>query len=412
MNGDIGDNPFPILEGRYGKIDPPAGKGGWVEDVFSNPSPANDAAGNGEGHSPGFIGLAAAAHRITAVFFVFFAIFCVIFFRVVYLTAQGNKFRLNAASNSTRLVVTPAARGVIFDAEGKQLVENVPDLKLALIPSGLPKDGAARDLAFQKIAGVIGSTADEINAQLNDAEGKDYEPVTVSSALTHDEAVKLSILKADLPFIDIVSGSHRYYTESDALPSLSHLLGYMGKVGRGDLADPAAAYTPIDSVGKTGLESSYEKDLRGAPGVRTIQVDAFGKEKKVLGTSDGAPGGNLRLNIDSELTAVAENSLKTELAKNHLDRGAVVVMDAAGGAVRALVSLPAYSDNLFAQGISSAEYGKLTADKSQPLFSRAISGNYPSGSTVKLVLSAAAAFYTPIAIGFPTGRPADTALPT
>jgi penicillin-binding protein 2 len=382
---------FPIPEGRYGKIEDPAGKGSWVEGAYGEAAWSAGAPNDDDKENAvGFMGLAATTGRVAAIFIAFAVVYLLIAFRVAYLVSQNAKFQALSENNSTRSLATPSPRGVIFDANGKQLVENVPDLKLAIIPSELPKDASLRDAGLAAVATIIGTGKEEIETQLEASKGKDYEPVVVGSALSHDEAVNLSIAEAEYPFIDIITGSHRFYTVSDSLPSLSHILGYTGRVGQADLANESAGYTPTDFVGKTGLESFYENQLRGAPQVQTVQVDATGKEKKIIGVKDATPGFNLKLNIDADLTAVAEQSLQKELDSHHLHRGSVVVMDAKGGAVRALVSLPAYSDNLFAAGISADEYDKLSDDPDHPLFPRAISGTYPSGSTVKLVLSAGA----------------------
>jgi penicillin-binding protein 2 len=384
-------DPFPIREGRYGKIENPAGKGSWVEGAYGeaawSATMPND---DDKEKTAGFMGLAATTGRVAAIFIVFAAVYLVIAFRVIYLVSENVKFQALSENNSTRSLATPSPRGVIFDANGKQLVENVPDLKLAIIPSALPKDAIPREAELAAVASIIGTNKEEIEAELDASKGKDYEPVVVGAALSHDQAVNLSIAEAEYPFIDIITGSHRFYTVSDTLPSFSQILGYTGKVGQSDLANESAGYTPTDFVGKTGLESYYESRLRGDPKIETVQVDATGKEKKIIGIKDATPGLNLKLNIDADLTAVAEQSLQKELDALHLRRGVVVVMDAKGGAVRALVSLPSYSDNLFAAGISTNEYDKLSNDSDHPLFPRAISGTYPSGSTVKLVLSAGA----------------------
>ncbi len=385
------NDPFPILEGRYGKVDNPAGKGSWVEGSYGEAAWASGVTtGDSAEKAAGFMGLAATTGRVAMIFVIFAAVYLLIIFRVIYLASQNAKFQALSENNSTRLVATPSPRGVIFDTMGKQLVQNVPDLKFAIIPSELPKDATARDSALMNVAAILGISKEEIIAQLDASKGKDYEPVIVGSSLTHDQSVNLSIAGAKYSFIDIVTGSHRFYTLSNSLPSLSHLLGYTGKVGQANLADKIANYATTDFVGKSGLESYYESALRGSPKIETVQVDAMGKEKKILGVKEAAPGFNLKLNIDAGLTAVVEESLKKIMTAAHLHRAAVVVMDVNDGSVRALVSLPSYSDNLFATGISSSEYKKLSDDPDHPLFPRAISGTYPSGSTVKMVLSAGA----------------------
>ena len=138
------------------------------------------------------------------------------------------------------------------------------------------------------------------------------------------------------------------------------------------------------------MEYTYESELVGKPGEKKVEVDALGNEVGTASETDPVPGENLRLTIDTGLTAVAETSLKAMMAKIHLTRGAVIVEDVKTGGILTLVSLPSFSDNDFSTGITSAEYQQLANDPDHPLFDRAISGMYPPGSTAKLMIASGA----------------------
>jgi penicillin-binding protein 2 len=171
---------------------------------------------------------------------------------------------------------------------------------------------------------------------------------------------------------------------------MSHLLGYTGIINREELERYGTEYSPIDYIGKTGLENFWESSLKGVKGKKHIEVDAFGREKKVISELAPEDGYNLVLSIDIELQKKVEEILRTHLEKLDLDKASVVILEPETGQVLALVSWPAYDNNIFARGIKSGEYQKFLDDEANPLFNRAISGEFPAGSTVKPIFSAAA----------------------
>jgi len=138
------------------------------------------------------------------------------------------------------------------------------------------------------------------------------------------------------------------------------------------------------------LEYSWEKELKGINGHKNIEVDAFGRRKKVVSELEPVAGYNLKLSLDLDLQRQAEIVTKSWLLKTKTSRAAVIAMDPRNGHILALVSLPAYNNNLFARGLSQEEYDVFLNDENHPLFNRAISGELPSGSTIKPVVAAAA----------------------
>ena len=169
----------------------------------------------------------------------------------------------------------------------------------------------------------------------------------------------------------------------------SHLIGYEGKIRQQEL-DDYPEYGLSDMIGKEGIEKSYESFLRGKNGADRVEVDALGKIKKELGSVQPVPGNDIILHIDAELQKKIFDSLSMLLETKNLKRAAAVAMNPETGGVLALVSLPSYDNNLFSGGIDQKHYEELLTDDARPLFNRAVSGEYPPGSTIKPVVAAAA----------------------
>jgi len=380
-------DPFPIFPGRYGDAEGATGRETWVEGTYGERAwvPEDAPIGRQE-----FIGLAATGRRILIIFAFLSASVLVLFGRVSFLVAREGEFRALAEGNRLRTVSVSTPRGIIYDRNGAQLVDNVPDLKLAIAPADLPDAPDARHAAIVRIAAAIGTDPDELKSAIAQFDARSNEPAVIADHLSRDQAIAVTIAGAELAGAEILDGTHRRYPLTNTLTSLSHLLGYMGAVGRAELSAQGSGYITTDSVGRSGLERSYEATLRGVPGSRKVEVDALGNEVRVVEERVGEPGRNLTLAIDSELTVVAEDALSRAFARSRASRGAVVVEDVRNGELLALVSLPAFVNNRFSEGISAAEYRALVENPDHPLFPRAISGTYPSGSTVKLVVAAAA----------------------
>jgi penicillin-binding protein 2 len=167
----------------------------------------------------------------------------------------------------------------------------------------------------------------------------------------------------------------------------SHILGYTGPISGEQLLDRKPdGYLPDDLIGKAGVESVYEKELRGVYGSQNVQVDAAGRKQEVLQTVTPAqPGDSLTLTIDTKMQRNAQKALTWAMKEVGIKRGVVIVMNPQDGEVLALVSLPAYDNNQFSRGISQAEYAKLLNNADKPLVDHAIQDQYPPGSTYKLV---------------------------
>lgn len=348
----------------------------WTEESFYKSSEAPSVSKNIKPKSIFFVG--------TILFFAIGALLARTFFLQII---QGEEYYALASKNSIREVRLPAERGLIYDRAGKQLVQNMPTYTLLL--DTRVNTAAAGKEKIEQIASLLKVSPEEI-LQIIEKFGKfPGAAVPIKTNLTHEEALRLDVELGDNSGIKVVIDSKRDYPESNSTTSLSHLLGFVGKISASELEE-YHDYLPQDSVGKSGIERTYEKVLRGISGRWQIQIDALGREKVAIGLEEPSRGADIKLTIDLDLQATVERILKNHLFARGKRRGVALALNPKNGEILSLVSLPAFNNNDFSSGISKNLYESLVNNPNKPLFSRAISGEYPSGSTIKPFLTAAA----------------------
>jgi penicillin-binding protein 2 len=307
--------------------------------------------------------------------------------RVFYLDAiKGAYYAELAKGNRIRQIVIKAPRGKIFDKFGSVLVRNVPSIDVIIVPSDLPEDQKQRTAVARNISQILGSNENETIEAVESLDRKSLNPALLKENITQDQALIISEKSSNLPGIFLENTAIRSYENSVIF---APIIGYDGKITKEELADNPD-YLMTDYIGKAGLEKKYEKELRGIHGVRQVEVDSSGNIKKNLDTINPKPGTDLALNIDEGLQKKIYDSLSSMLEKTGTKTAAAIAIDPRNGGVLALVSLPSYDNNLFAQGISGAEYQSIVNDKNLPLFNRPVSGEYPPGSTLKPAVAVAA----------------------
>ncbi len=305
--------------------------------------------------------------------------------------ARGEAYLARAENNRLRPSVLWPKRGVITDRRGVVLAENTPRFQVTLIPRDLPSLEEERALMLADIGRLVGVRTDALAELVAVKPALADDPVLVVDNLPYEQALALAVRLPSLPAVSLDARPRRSYPQSQNIPSLSHILGYVGKISERELeARRVDGYRRVDELGKTGIERSYEGLLRGTLGFRTSEVDARGRAKSIVRDDQPVDGETVQLTIDTRLQQAAEAALQRMLTQEKLARGSVVAMDPRSGEILALVSLPAYDNNAFSGGVSSTLYAALTTNPDQPLFERAIAGVYPSGSTVKIVVSVAA----------------------
>jgi penicillin-binding protein 2 len=303
--------------------------------------------------------------------------------RSIYLQASQGIFRKQAEGNWLRMLTEYAPRGVIFDRNGKQLVQNVASTDLVVYPVQLPSDVESEIKILREIFSDVPAGA--FQEIINSSDRTSPRPVPLLSNITHEQMVGVLARLPDLPGIGIENLPTREYTEKD---SFAHILGFTGKVSKADL-EKNPKYMLTEYVGKSGLEKQYEDLLRGEHGARREEVDSGGRIKNILGTIPAKPGMNLKLNIDAELQKKLYESLKKQLDNARVAKGAAVAIDPKTGGVLALVSIPSFDNTKLTQGMTGKEAEDLFTNKDQPLLDRAIQGEYPPGSTFKLAVAIA-----------------------
>ncbi len=300
-----------------------------------------------------------------------------LFFQTFYLQAvQGKKFSTAAQNNRGGITLITPERGIIYDKNFKKLVSNYPAFDLICDKRKFSADPFAALAEIDKIALITGKDQNELK---NVIENSDQSNVLVYENIPHEALLVLESKIKEIPECAIEQNTVRNYIFG---PDLAHAMGYMGRINKNELEN-RQGYAVNDYIGKDGLENSYETVLRGIPGKVEEIKNAVGVAKGEKIILPAVPGESLVLNIDSDLQQKIYDALAASIEKMGGKKGAAVAMDPRTGAVLALISYPSYDDNLFSKGISQSDYDKIANDPSQPLFNRAISAQYPTGSTIK-----------------------------
>lgn len=302
--------------------------------------------------------------------------------------ARGAEYRSLAEGNRFRTYTVLPPRGIVYDRNGVPLIENAPSFQILLVRADAP-EGEALEQIFSTLSDLSGVSTEDMWKIWEEAADAPFEPVVLARSLSYDNALRLAIMEHTLPGVRLESAGQRSY--QTASQSLSHVLGYVGGISPEELeVYKEQGYRRTDSLGKAGIEKSEEAALRGVPGSLVVEVDALGNELGVISKEDPIPATNLTLSIDAHFQAYLESRLQDMFEHTHTSRGSIVAIDPQNGEVRALVSLPAYDSNRFSNHIDGAYYDELLADKDLPLFPRATSGEFPSGSTFKPFVAYAA----------------------
>jgi penicillin-binding protein 2 len=299
-------------------------------------------------------------------------------------TAQ---YQALAAANRTILQAIPSTRGLIYDRSGRPLVQNVASYSVKIRPADLPD--SQRQQVVNELANLLGKDPTDINIAIDSNPGSRYDLVRVASDVDPSVADFISESSQELPGVQIVVETRREYTLG---PLFSQILGYTGPVSSAELSQlSASGYLPDDLIGKTGVEATYEQELRGQYGLETVERDASGQKIQVLTTDkQPVPGDSLRLSIDTHMQQLAQQAVLWGMKRAKLKQAGMIVMNPQTGEILAMVSLPTYDDNLFAQGISTKQYQAILNDPGKPLINKMVDGQYPPGSTFKMITAISA----------------------
>ena len=310
-----------------------------------------------------------------------------------------HKPRQSAGITHLGAIVVPAPRGEILDSRGRVLVGNRTTHVLTVDRSALEQQDDRGAAVLARLAPVLSTTAADLRRQITPCgvnvpapcwTGQPYQPVPVASGLDPSVMLAVSEHAEQFPGVSVSTQTVLHYPGGSLA---AHLLGYTGAVGPDD-QKANKALVDADTIGRSGLEESYDSVLRGVDGEQRVQLDPRGEAVGQDATIAPQPGSTLVTSLDADVQALAERSLAGQIAASRAKgkaapSGALVVMDPHTGRVIAAASYPTYDPAAFVGGISVTDYAKLTSPKAgNPLVGRAIAGAYAPGSTFKLISTA------------------------
>ncbi len=297
---------------------------------------------------------------------------------------KGAESLKQAEGNIIHVKTNYAPRGVIYDRQNQVIAGNTSRYDLKVIPALLPEDDGQRLATYQEISEITSISVSDLSFIAEKDGLKNWNELVIRSNLDRDQS--LFIKSKTIPgfFVQTIS-SRKYYCDQEC----AHILGYTGLVDQQTL-DGDEAYQSIDQIGKSGLEIYYEKELKGVNGAEYRIVDASGEIIQTLSPKASQPGENIYTTLDTDLQKHIFQSLSDKLATlPKATGGSVVVTDVNSGEILSLVNYPSFSINSMTKGLTQEEYDNLLNDSKLPLFNRAISGEYPPGSTFKIVTASA-----------------------
>lgn len=328
--------------------------------------------------------------RLHTLLVVCLVLFAVLLGRMVYLQLwRGDYYAKQSDGNRLRQSRILAPRGIIYDSEGKELVNNLPGYAVVL-----QKQSSYKPETLQRLSNLLQMSVEEINAKIKASENF-YEPIMLKNNLDQQMVTKIEEQRRYMPEVMLSVQPIRNYPYHELAV---HALGYVGEVSSYEIEQGLFKNISQGSlVGKAGLEKTYDKYLRGEDGAFMEEVDVAGNVVKHYDSVQPVPGKNLKLTLDYQLQKELEEFTDKHLAylrNSGIAPGAraaaVIAIDPRNGAVRAMVSRPGYDPNWFVHGISSKNWNSINNDPNYPMNNKVITGEYPPGSTFKIVTGSAA----------------------
>lgn len=328
--------------------------------------------------------------RLHTLLVVCLVLFAVLLGRMVYLQLwRGDYYAKQSDGNRLRQSRILAPRGIIYDSEGKELVNNLPGYAVVL-----QKQSSYKPETLQRLSNLLQMPVEEINAKIKASENF-YEPIMLKNNLDQQMVTKIEEQRRYMPEVMLSVQPIRNYPYHELAV---HALGYVGEVSSYEIEQGLFKnITQGSLVGKAGLEKTYDKYLRGEDGAFMEEVDVAGNVVKHYDSVQPIPGKNLKLTLDYQLQKELEEFTDKHLAylrNSGIAPGAraaaVIAIDPRNGAVRAMVSRPGYDPNWFVHGISSKNWNSINNDTNFPMNNKVITGEYPPGSTFKIVTGSAA----------------------
>lgn len=318
-------------------------------------------------------------HRAQLLITVVSIVFLSLVGRLVFLQIiQGERFTYFSENNRIRLKKIPGTRGMVFDRRGQLLIDSRPSFDLLFVR----EDAGDPETTLRHLAAFLGRDNGEFLSLLEENKTRQrFEEIVLGKDIDWRTVVAVESHQLDLPGVTLRIRPRRSYLSNSMA---AHLLGYIGEINSKQLkAQKEKGYTMGDEIGQFGLERRWEDFLRGQNGGQQVEVNALGRRVRVLHEVEDVPGQSVFLTLDRDLQETAHEALQGK-------EGTIVALDVNNGAILALVSRPAFDPNVFARGITAEEWRALAGDRLHPLNNKAVQGQYPPGSSFKIVLAIAA----------------------
>jgi penicillin-binding protein 2 len=301
----------------------------------------------------------------------------ILLIRLWYLQViKGDELTQRSENNAVRFRKIQPLRGLVMDRNGTVMVDNLPSFDVLYMPT----KGVNHELLLQRIKDIYKTKSIDFSPdQPFPKTVKPYLPVRLEKNVSMEKVALVETNAIDLPGVYVDVTPVRLYLDGEMI---APIIGYTGEVSKEEL-EKAEDYSSGDITGKYGIEKVLDPYIRGRRGNELVEVNAYGKVIKNLGRIDPISGSNVVLTIDARLQKAAWEAFDGKA-------GAAVAMDPRDGSILAMVSLPSFDPNLFNSGIARNEWNNLQKNPLNPLSNRAISGQYPPGSTYKLIVAAAA----------------------
>ncbi|HDR1865504.1 penicillin-binding protein 2 [Pasteurella multocida] len=293
-----------------------------------------------------------------------------------------DSYQTRSNGNRIKLLPLPPTRGLIYDRHGKLLAENLTFFGLYIVPEKVEN----LERTFEELKAIVGLTEEDIeNFKKERRRASRYTSILLKPHLTEEQIARFSVNQYRFTSLEVKPYFKRHYLYGEPL---THILGYVAKINDKDVErlkkeGKFANYAGTHDIGKLGIERYYETQLHGSTGFEEVEVNNRGKVIRKLREQPAIAGKSIHLTIDLELQRYITDLLSGQ-------KGAVVVLDPKDNSILAMVSTPSYDNNLFVDGISSADYKRLLNDPNRPLYSRVTQGAYPPASTVKPFIGVAA----------------------
>lgn len=324
--------------------------------------------------------------RLQRLFVFFLLVWTILLLRSFYLQIiSGNHYRRIAEGNRISAELITANRGLIYDRFGELLVKNVSYFFLYLLPDRLPVESLRQQVFLEKLASILGVPVEDLENKLVSTTNPRGE-VLVYENIPYEQAIRLLVLAEDEPAIRVSYEPRRLYFPE---LGLAHVTGYLGAVTADDLRT-SDIYHFIDRIGKTGIEYTYEKYLRGQDGEKQYEIDALFHKKDIIALREPKNGQDIILTIDSKAQKKLYEIMTTTARAAGKYKLSAIVANPKNSEILALSNLPTYDNNVFTSSLDTARYQDIINDPDKPLLNRSIAGTYPLGSVFKLVLASAA----------------------